>query len=41
MEENRQRAIACRELLHVARRDWLANLGEKLVLTCFWIRDSR
>jgi TonB family protein len=40
MEESRQRAIACHELLHVARRDWLANLGEEIILTFFWFHPA-
>jgi len=40
MEETRQRAIACHELLHVARRDWLVNLFEELILTFFWFHPA-
>ena len=40
LEESRQRAIACHELLHVARHDWLANLGEELILTFFWFHPA-
>jgi len=40
MEESHQRAIACHELLHVARRDWLLNLLEELVLTLFWFHPA-
>jgi TonB family protein len=40
MEEARRLAIACHELLHVARRDWLANLGEELILTFFWFHPA-
>ena len=40
MEESRQRAIACHELVHVARRDWLANFGEELILTLFWFHPA-
>ncbi len=40
MDESQQRAIACHELLHVARRDWLMNLLEELVLTLFWFHPA-
>jgi len=39
-DESQQRAIACHELLHVARRDWLLNLLEELVLTLFWFHPA-
>ncbi len=40
MDESHRRAIACHELLHVARRDWLLNLAEELVLTLFWFHPA-
>jgi TonB family protein len=40
MDESHQCAIACHELLHVARRDWLANLVEELVLAFFWFHPA-
>jgi len=40
MDESHQRAIACHELLHVARRDWLMNLLEELILTLFWFHPA-
>ena len=40
MDESQQRAIACHELLHVARRDWLVNLFEELILTFFWFHPA-
>jgi len=40
MEESHQGAIACHELLHVARRDWLLNLLEELVLAFFWFHPA-
>jgi len=40
MEASQQRAIACHELLHVARRDWLVNLFEELILTFFWFHPA-
>jgi TonB family protein len=40
MDESYQRAIACHELLHVARRDWLVNLFEELVLAFFWFHPA-
>ena len=35
-----QRAIAGHELLHVARRDWLQNLLEELILAVFWFHPA-
>jgi TonB family protein len=40
MDESEQRAIACHEMLHVARRDWLVNLFEELILTFFWFHPA-
>ena len=40
MEESQQCVIACHELLHVARRDWLLTLLEELVLTFFWFHPA-
>jgi len=40
LEEGHQRAIACHELLHVARRDWLMNLFEEVILTLFWFHPA-
>jgi TonB family protein len=40
LDENEQRAIACHELLHVARRDWPMNLLEELILTVFWFHPA-
>jgi len=40
MDEGHQRAIACHELLHVARRDWLMNLLEELILALFWFHPA-
>jgi TonB family protein len=40
MDESHQRAIACHELLHVARRDWLTNLFEEPILTFFWFHPA-
>jgi TonB family protein len=40
IEEGHQRAIACHELLHVARRDWLVNLFEELILVFFWFHPA-
>jgi beta-lactamase regulating signal transducer with metallopeptidase domain len=31
-----QEAIACHELLHVRRRDWIFTLGEEIVRAIFW-----
>jgi TonB family protein len=35
-----QRAVAGHELMHVARRDWLFNLVEELILTVFWFHPA-
>ena len=35
-----QRAVACHELLHVQRRDWIWMLGEELVRTLFWFHPA-
>jgi TonB family protein len=40
MEESHCRAIACHELLHVVRGDWLLNLAEELVLTLLWFHPA-
>ncbi len=40
MDESHQLAIACHELLHVARRDWLLNLCEEFVLTILWFHPA-
>ena len=40
MDEAFQRAIAGHELLHVARRDWILNLVEELILTVFWFHPA-
>jgi TonB family protein len=40
MDESQQRAIACHELLHVARRDWVVNLFEGLILAFFWFHPA-
>jgi TonB family protein len=40
MPEDFQRAIAGHELLHVARRDWILNLAEEIVLTVFWFHPA-
>lgn len=40
MSEAFQRAIAGHELLHVARRDWILNLVEELILTAFWFHPA-
>ena len=36
-----QRAIAGHELLHVARRDWILNLAEELILTVYLVSSCR
>jgi len=40
LSEDFQRAIAGHELLHVARRDWILNLAEELILTVFWFHPA-
>jgi TonB family protein len=40
LSEAFQRAIAGHELLHVARRDWILNLVEELILTVFWFHPA-
>jgi TonB family protein len=40
LSEAFQRAIAGHELLHVARRDWMLNLAEELILTVFWFHPA-
>jgi len=38
--EDEQRAIVCHELLHVRRRDWLANMIEELISVVFWFQPA-
>jgi TonB family protein len=40
MDESQQRAIACHELLHVARRDWPVNFLEEVILVFFWFHPA-
>jgi TonB family protein len=40
LSESFQRAIAGHELLHVARRDWIFNVAEELVLTALWFHPA-
>jgi TonB family protein len=40
LNEAFQRAIAGHEMLHVARRDWILNLIEELILTVFWFHPA-
>jgi beta-lactamase regulating signal transducer with metallopeptidase domain len=40
MKRSHQRAIACHEPLHVARRDWLPNLLEGFILAFFWFHPA-
>lgn len=35
-----QTAIACHELLHVARRDWAWNMAEEFLLTLLWFHPA-
>lgn len=36
MDEARQRAILCHELLHVRRRDWFWHVAEEVLRSLFW-----
>jgi len=40
MDENLQRPIACHELLHVRRRDWLYIVLEETVRSLFWFHPA-
>jgi hypothetical protein len=40
MEESVQHAIACHELLHVRRRDWVFQVIEESVRTIFWFHPA-
>ncbi|HLI34144.1 MAG TPA: M56 family metallopeptidase, partial [Terriglobia bacterium] len=35
-----QKAIACHELLHVARRDWAWNIAEEFILALLWFHPA-
>src|SRR5439155_23471346 len=40
MDPAMQEAIACHELLHVERRDWLFTIAEELVRAVFWFHPA-
>ena len=40
LDEGMQSAVACHELLHVKRRDWLWNTVEEFVRTLFWFHPG-
>jgi TonB family protein len=40
LRHEEQRAIACHELLHVQRRDWLVTLGEEFLSVLFWFHPA-
>jgi TonB family protein len=40
LEVDEQTAIACHELLHVRRRDWLMTVAEELVSVVFWFNPA-
>jgi TonB family protein len=40
LSEPSQRGIVCHELLHVARRDWVFNLVEEVILAFFWFHPA-
>jgi beta-lactamase regulating signal transducer with metallopeptidase domain len=40
MDEQFQAAIACHELLHVRRRDWVHHLAEEIIRTALWFHPA-
>jgi beta-lactamase regulating signal transducer with metallopeptidase domain len=40
LDENSQRSIACHELLHVRREDWLVTIIEEIVGALFWFNPG-
>ena len=40
MAPRTQDAIACHELIHVRRRDWVPTVFEELILTAFWFHPG-
>jgi beta-lactamase regulating signal transducer with metallopeptidase domain len=40
LEEDAQRSVACHELLHVRRRDWLVTLLEELAGSLLWFQPA-
>jgi len=40
LSEPSQRGIVCHELVHVARRDWVFNLVEEVILAFFWFHPA-
>ena len=40
LELRLQRAIVCHEMLHVARRDWLATIAEEIVRALLWFHPA-
>jgi TonB family protein len=40
MESELQEAIACHELVHVRRNDWLHVVGEEVIRTVFWFHPA-
>lgn len=40
LDPSRQLAIACHELLHVRRQDWLRTLGDEIVRAGFWFHPA-
>ena len=40
MDADRQQAIAVHEILHVARRDWIFNIAEEIILAGFWFHPA-
>jgi len=40
LDEDAQRSIACHELLHVRRSDWLVTIAEEIVGALFWFNPA-
>jgi beta-lactamase regulating signal transducer with metallopeptidase domain len=40
LDADAQRSIACHELLHVRRRDWLMTLIEEVIAALFWFQPA-
>ena len=38
--EDEQKAVACHELVHVRRRDWVRNLGDEIVRAVAWFHPA-
>lgn len=40
MDERSQQAIACHELLHLSRHDWLFTIAEEIIRCAFWFHPA-